>query len=466
MNARHRIGQIITSLVSVAGVPVSIVLLLIHVKTKIGDAEGAAELCTTSSTVDCSVAASSGYAEIFGVPIAAIGLAFYVTMLVVVALSPMLIAPGGDKDDALTPAYVVFGAYTLALLDSVYLGIVNFTQLEMVCDKCVWLYGINLLGFIGAGLWAAGNPMTAISTLLRRIPKTLMSTATLVAAVTFAAALGGSIWQVNKMVDGEVDRSNVPALETELIDDSAAIHLHRDDAPTLGPDDALVHIVEFSDFECPHCATFAGVVTELAERYPDTIQITFRNFPLSFHPNARRVAEMSVCAHSQRKFWEFSNLAFARQRTLYDDFDDDTLFDLAEEVGINSDEARDCLSSPFASASVDQDIEAGIALELRGTPTIYINGQAYNGRLDLDSLSSVIDKTVAEVRAAKAEKSTEAPPADDGVDSEIDNGQDDGDEAASDEPSNADGEEQAADEAALDGDDAEPADSQPSNSDD
>lgn len=452
MNARHRIGQIITSLASVAGIPISIILLLIHVKTKIGDSAGAAELCTTTSTVDCSVAANSGYSEIFGIPIAAMGLAFYVAVLVVGVLSPMLIKPDGDKEDVLTPAYVIFGAYTLALLDSVYLGIVNFTQLEMVCDKCVWLYGVNLLGFVGAGLWAAGNPFTAISNLLRRLPKTLISTAALVAAVTFAAALGGTVWQANKMVASEASTTETPVLAAEPVDDSVAKLLYHDNAPALGPDDALVRIVEFSDFECPHCATFAGVAQELSERYPDTVQITFRNFPLSFHPNARRVAEMSVCAHSQRKFWEFSNLAFARQRTLYNDFDDDTLFDLAEEVGINSDEARDCLSSPFAGASVDKDVEDGIALELRGTPTVYINEQVYNGRLDVDSLSRVIDKTVADVRAAKAEEAANAPAND------ADDADDQNEEAANAEDSDLANTDDAPDDEAPEPAQAEPSD--------
>src|SRR5699024_2116731 len=147
--------------------------------------------------------------------------------------------------------------YTLAVLDSVYLGIVNFTQLDKVCDKCIWLYAINLLGFVGAGLWAAGNPFTAVSNLLRRIPKTLGSAAALVFVVTFIAALGGTVWQSNKMVDNANLGDETPVFTAEPVDDSTAGHLYNENAPTLGPDDALVRIVEFSDFECPYCATFA-----------------------------------------------------------------------------------------------------------------------------------------------------------------------------------------------------------------
>lgn len=404
MNARHRIGQILTSLSSVAGIPVSILLLLIHVKTKIGDADGAAELCTASSTVDCSVAASSHYSEIAGIPIAAIGLAFYVAALLVGVLSPLLLSPNDDQDSGFTPAYLLVGAYTLALLDSVYLGIVNFTQLDKVCDKCVWLYGINLLGFVGAGLWAAGNPFTAVAKLIGRIPATLRSAAALVFVATFGAALAGTVWQANKMVQSAPSDENTPILVADPVDDSTAGHLYHEQAPTLGPDDAWVRIVEFSDFECPYCATFAGVVTEIHQAYPDAVQVTFRNYPLPFHKQARRVAEMAVCAQSQRKFWEFSNLAFARQSSLHQDFNEDALVALAEEAGLNGDEARDCLHSAFAATSVDQDLEDGKALKLRGTPTVYINEQEYNGRLDFESIQRVIDRIIKDIEADRAQE--------------------------------------------------------------
>lgn len=402
MNARHRIGQILTSLSSVAGIPVSILLLLIHVKTKIGDADGAAELCTASSTVDCSVAASSHYSEIAGIPIAALGLAFYVAALLVGVLSPLLVSPNADKEDGFTPAYLLVAAYALALLDSVYLGIVNFTQLDKVCDKCIWLYGINLLGFVGAGLWAAGNPISSVAKLVRRIPQTVLSSSALVFVVTFGAALGGTMWQANKMIHDAPQNENTPVLIADPVDDSTAGHLYHEQAPTLGPENALVRIVEFSDFECPYCATFAGVVTEIHEKYPETVQITFRNYPLPFHKQARRVAEMAVCAQSQRKFWEFSNLAFARQSTLHENFTDDSLIALAEEAGLNGDEARDCLHSAFASTSVDQDLEDGKALNLRGTPTVYINEQEYSGRLDVESLQRVIDRIHKDIEEDRA----------------------------------------------------------------
>lgn len=408
MNARHRIGQILTSLASVAGIPVSILLLLIHVKTKIGDVEGAAELCTASSNVDCSVAASSHYSEIAGIPIAALGLAFYVAALLVGVLSPLLLPTDAENDDRFIPAYLLVGAYTLAVLDSVYLGIVNFTQLDKVCDKCIWLYGINLLGFLGAGLWAAGNPFKAVSNLLRKIPKTLGSASALVFVVTFAAALGGTIWQSNKMIATAEHSDQTPVLTAEPIDDSTAGHLYNENAPTLGPDDALVRLVEFSDFECPYCATFAQTADYLSQKYPDTLQITFRNYPLPFHKQARRVAEMAVCAHAQRKFWEFSNLAFARQNSFHKNFNEEALINLAEDAGLNGDEARDCLHSAFASTSVDQDLEDGQALKLRGTPTVYINEQEYDGRLDPESLERVIERILKDIREDQA-NTPEAP---------------------------------------------------------
>lgn len=404
MNAQHRIGQVITSLASVAGIPVSILLLLIHIHTAVGDAAGASELCTSSSTVDCSVAAASAYSEIAGIPIAAIGLAFYVAVFLVGILSPFLVPLTGSNDDRFTPAYVIFAAYTLALLDSLYLGIINFTQLDKICDKCVWLYGINLAGFIGSGLWAAGNPISAVPALIRRIPQTLRSSAFAVTLITFAVALIGGIWQTNKLIDeGEIAHPPVLIAQPVEANNQNNEYLYREHAPTIGPENATVRLVEFSDFQCPHCAHFSNVLVQLLKKYPNDLQATFRNFPLSQHKVARRVAQMGVCAQAQGNFWKFEQTAFASQQRFYDDdYSDDDLVQMMNKIGLNGDEAKDCIDSSFANKAVDQDLQDGEAVELRGTPTIFINGHQYKGRLDLESLSTIIDQAILDAHEKAA----------------------------------------------------------------
>lgn len=393
MNPRQRIGQIVTTLASLAGIPISITLLLIHVRTKVGDTSGVAQLCGESDRVDCSVAAASGYSEIMGVPIAAIGLAFYLAVLLVTVIASTLNPTNATEDEARTPAFVVFVAYSLALLDSVYLGFVNFTQLDKICDKCIWLYAINTVGFLASGVWAAGNPVRAASEGVRRIPATALSAAAAVLVLTFISGVGGSLWQVNRLIEASAEQPKpvlvlAPSVNTEA--------LYRADAPSVGPEDAAIQIVEFSDFECPYCARFAETVAELKEAYPTQVRVQFRNYPLSFHPNARLVARMAVCAKEQNRFWEFHDRAFALQGSLYKDFSADTLVKLAEDVGMNGEEARDCLNSSFSETSVERDVTDGRTLEIRGTPSVFINGRAYSGPLDLASLRSVIDTLIEE----------------------------------------------------------------------
>lgn len=397
MNPRQRIGQIVTTLASLTGIPISITLLLIHVRTKVGDASGVAQLCNESERVDCSVAAASSYAEFLGIPIAALGLAFYLAVLLVTVLAATLIPTNADETDARTPAFVVFTAYSLALIDSVYLGFVNFTQLDKICDKCMWLYAVNTIGFIAAGVWASGNPVRAASEGVRRIPTTALSAASAVLVLTFISAVGGSLWQMNRMV-AEAGSERQPVLVVTPSVNTEA--LNRADAPSVGPEDARVQIVEFSDFECPYCARFAETVAELKELYPNDVRISFRNYPLSFHPNARLVARMAVCAKEQNRFWEFHDSAFAQQQTLYTNFDENTLVRLAEDVGMNGEEARHCLNSSFSETSVERDVTDGKTLEIRGTPSVFINGRAYSGPLDSAALQNVIDKLLQEDDAA------------------------------------------------------------------
>lgn len=403
MNPRQRIGQILSILVSVAGVAVSVLLLAIHARTKVGDIEGASQLCGESAAFDCSVAAASSWSEVFGLPIAGFGLAFYLGVILVAVLAPTLIDPKDEQRITSTPSLVVFGAFTLALFYSIFLAIVNVTQLDKSCDKCMWLYAVNAIGFVAAGLWAGGSPLRATTELFVRLPKTLFSPAAAIFVLTFLTATGGALWQTNRII-ADAAQAPTPITISEALEDTSV--LYRDDAATAGPADAVVHLVEFSDFECPYCAKFAVVIQELKEAFPNDLRVTFRNYPLSFHPNARLISRMAVCANEQRNFWPFHDMAFAEQRTLNaEPLSAETLLDLAKRAGLNVDEAKDCFESSFSETRVQRDVADGQAVKLRGTPTVFINGRQYEGPLDFENFRRVIQNEID----AAAEAGTALP---------------------------------------------------------
>src|SRR5207248_10917983 len=104
-------------------------------------------------------------------------------------------------------------------------------------------------------------------------------------------------------------------------------------APALGPKNAPVTIVEWSEFQCPYCGRLAPTLQQLREEYKGEVRIAWQNQPLSFHPNAMPAAEAAMAADEQGKFWEFHDALFKRQNelglVLYDD--------VAKQLGLDMD---------------------------------------------------------------------------------------------------------------------------------
>ncbi|MEA3272353.1 MAG: thioredoxin domain-containing protein, partial [Patescibacteria group bacterium] len=144
--------------------------------------------------------------------------------------------------------------------------------------------------------------------------------------------------------------------------------------PVLGPNDAKLKIVEFSDFLCPICKQTSPEIKRLAKNYPDDVQIIWKNFPnTQLHPTASIVAIAAQCANEQDKFWEYHDLVFKNQSSLADDSVGPMLLGLADVVGVIKTDFIKCLSSPETLAQITKDFEEGRALSIDGTPYLFIN---------------------------------------------------------------------------------------------
>lgn len=164
--------------------------------------------------------------------------------------------------------------------------------------------------------------------------------------------------------------------------------LVRQGDPAVGPTDAKVTVVEFSDFECPACAEVQSVMKGLHDKYKDkSVRFVFRQYPLPSHANASLAAEASLIANAQGKFWQYHDLLFADQTKL----SRDDLIKYAEQVGLDKDDfARELDKKPFEQF-IQQEKADGKALGLQGTPTVYINGVQYQGAPTVEAMSKVID---------------------------------------------------------------------------
>lgn|SRR5574341_734022 len=168
-------------------------------------------------------------------------------------------------------------------------------------------------------------------------------------------------------------------------------NVSEDDDPVLGPDNAPVTIVEFSDFQCPYCKRFVDqTFNQLREEYGDQIRIVYRDFPLSsIHPDAELAAEAAECAADQGKFWEMHDTIFANQ-TL--GIGRDALLGFAEDVGLDMEEFTTCLDNGTHRDEIAKDLQDGTSYGVSGTPTFFINGYRLVGAQPIEAFRTLIDQ--------------------------------------------------------------------------
>lgn len=158
-------------------------------------------------------------------------------------------------------------------------------------------------------------------------------------------------------------------------------------APSKGPANAPITIVEWSDFQCPFCSRVVEPLKQVEKKYGDKVRIAFRQYPLPMHREAQKAAEASLCANDQGKFWEMHDALFAKQNELLVD----QLKQRATELALNADQFSQCLDSGKYAAQVKADMEAGSAAGVSGTPAIFINGRMLPGAVPFEQMAAVID---------------------------------------------------------------------------
>jgi protein-disulfide isomerase len=162
--------------------------------------------------------------------------------------------------------------------------------------------------------------------------------------------------------------------------------------PSLGPDDAPITIVEFSDYQCPFCRRFHDETYQaLLDAYPGQIRFVYRNLPLtSIHPDAMPSAVASLCANDQNAYWDFHEKLFSSEN-----LDEATFIQYATDLSLNVDEFTACLSSGKHDEFIQQDMNFALDLGVQSTPTFFVNGLAIVGAQPLSNFQQLIDKEIA-----------------------------------------------------------------------
>jgi protein-disulfide isomerase len=163
-----------------------------------------------------------------------------------------------------------------------------------------------------------------------------------------------------------------------------------DDDPSIGPLDAPITIVEFSDFNCPYCRRFhSETFPALLATYPDQIHFVYRDFPVVGGFEAAQAAE---CANAQGDFWAYHDLLLSGEEPT---LNADAYGVYADKLGLNTQALLECVESGEFSAEVEADARYASGLGITGTPTFFINGIPLVGAQPIQAFQQLIDRELA-----------------------------------------------------------------------
>jgi protein-disulfide isomerase len=151
-----------------------------------------------------------------------------------------------------------------------------------------------------------------------------------------------------------------------------------------------VTIVEFADFECPHCAEMRDVLDGLVKAHPKQVAVYFKNFPLPHHRYAHPAARAVLAAQQQGRFWQMHDLLFLNQASL----SDDKIVGFAKEIGLNMIRFKKDMESSAVYGQIEKEQAEGKKANLDSTPTIYINGKMYVDSKNPDKIAEHIRSLV------------------------------------------------------------------------
>jgi protein-disulfide isomerase len=158
-------------------------------------------------------------------------------------------------------------------------------------------------------------------------------------------------------------------------------------APVIGPANAPVTLVEFSDFQCPYCVIATPELQAVLKAYPTQVKLIFKEFPLDRHSQAAAAAAAALAAHKQGKFWPLHDALFAQKGRLSHEI----IVSLAGNIGLDMTRFNSDFNSAEIKKAVTKDVDDGENAGVDSTPTLFIDGQHYNGPLTMAALKPVLD---------------------------------------------------------------------------
>ena len=416
---RWRLG--VTLVLALLNAGLSAALLMQHH----GDPRGTAavgQVCGTGGDSGCDAVARSPYSSVRGVPVAAIGLAFALSLALLSALGLL-----GGPDTRATAAGIALGTLFLALAAAVVLLGVQMFLIKAFCKLCLLTYAINALalmlllptrrhGLLGTGLrysegrvamagWGLGSLALVAAVLAFNMALASRASAhgggsvlgTSASAYSSPAPAGSDAQRYQE--EARVAQEQTRRLQ-EILDDPRKLeeyfaqkasreyeqgpvqNFNLKGAPFKGPGEAPIRVVEFSDFLCPYCRSIAGAFSSYIPQSANRVVLYFKNYPLeqscnpsvprTIHPGACNLALGAVCAQDQGKFWAYHDRVFEAPPANPGIAE---VVALAGAAGLDGSALAGCMNGSSARDRLAAEIAEARAARVDATPTVFINGR-------------------------------------------------------------------------------------------
>lgn len=350
--------------------------------------------CNVSSTFNCDVVSASKYAQFLSIPMALWG---SITNLVFVFMA-LLSFFGMSSHPARLKRYVgILGSLLLAA--SLVMGAISLTQLSTYCLFCIATYLLSIGSFIGALKLCGENPFSQITGDLSSLFGEMKWVLGALALIPIAAFIFN-----DQLI---VSRAGIDYSQSTLANfndwNSSQSFSFSDEGLVKGPIDAKMKIVEFADYRCPHCKHAAPTLKAFTESHPD-VRFIYKAFPLdgTCNPSPQMPDGPGVTCYLARSVHcveQVVQKGFGLKYNIFENQENIIDMNSAESVvntfrlanSIPDDAFNQCLNSEETLKSVERQAQEGLNAQIRGTPTVFVNGRQLKGGQTLLMLNKVYE---------------------------------------------------------------------------
>ena len=344
--------------------------------------------CNISETISCDTVAKSPYSKIAGIPVAILGVGYFLSSIFLLVLAK-------NSTHYHEGSYALYGAFVIcAVAASLVMASISLFIIKVACPSCLAIY---LACFAQAArLWFAKPLWNGLKKWEAVVPGAFGC------ALLMILSIGGYHYaETSQAATAAQNRAATQPQHSQIPKKIASIPLSKSPYTGLGEDyrkggdQAKLVINEFADFQCPACGVISDTMSEVHKLYGDKVLIVYRNYPLDaacnknakVHPHACEASTVARCAGQYGKFWQMHDKLYTQQKEITPG----NMRKWASELGLSDTQLDACLSSKDIRAKIADDVALGDSLGINGTPTLYFNGEEYDGPRDLPSIKKVID---------------------------------------------------------------------------